>query len=154
MADRWYELGTQALHAAMRDPHDLAGAAPHVQALFDECGQDGLVRAILGWSDTLINRSGIPTDGTPVRAAWMPYDPDDPNPQVKTADEIEPVARWAGRLLVARAALDQDAWNALMDSVPKDPAVMGDHVMELLGMIALNLRMIQDGTHPTAVSHG
>ncbi|MFI6819232.1 hypothetical protein ACIBG7_43075 [Nonomuraea sp. NPDC050328] len=144
MAERWFELGTAALHAAMRTPHDLTAAVGHVQALIDECEPDGLVRAILAWSDTLIDRSGMFADGSLIQLMWLPEGAD----AAVFADDVEPLTRWSGRLLVARALDDQATWEALMDSVPDDPRVRGDHVLALLRIVALNLLQIQLGTHP------
>lgn len=144
MADRWFELAAQALHAAMSNPHDPTEAAGHVKALHEECGADGIVSAILAWSDTLIDQAGFPTDGTAIQAAWMPQD----TGVIQDAEATEPVARWAGRLIIARATGDEATWAALMDSVPQEPAVQADHIMCLLALVALNVRMLEQGTHP------
>ena len=49
---------------------------------------------------------------------------------------------WAGRLIVARANDDEAAFIGLVNSVPQDSAVMGDHIWALLSTVALSLRQV------------
>ena len=135
---RAMDLARIALHAAMRDDTDQAIRA--VKAISDETGGEGLMDAILGWCDTAIANEGIAT-GTPIRIAWMEKSTGRIN---AGPEEVRPTARWVGRLLAARAADDQDMFMALMDSIPDDPKDVGDHVWELVQMVALNARSASD----------
>lgn len=132
---RAMELAGVALYAAMADDTDKAVDA--VKAISEETGGEGLMDAILGWCDTLIVRTPDLEIGKPVKIAWMEAETrrinDGPH-------EVRPTARWAGRLLAARAADDHDTFMALMDSIPHGPKDVGDHVWELVQMVALNLR--------------
>ena len=130
---RAMRLAGDALRCALVDDWTLATRT--VQRISDECGSAGVARAILGWSDTLIARTpGL--HGNAVRLAFMNAD----SGEVGGADDVPEEVRWAGRVLAARAADDEDAWNALMDALPDDPAATGRHVARLLHLVALNLR--------------
>lgn len=60
----------------------------------------------------------------------------DGDQRVTDADGVpRPEVAWAGRMLAARAAGDEDAWRALLTSVPD--AEFGRHVGALLEMCAL-----------------
>lgn len=128
-------LATRALHAAMAGQDEQAAA--FVQQINDTYGADGLMVALLAWCDTFtLNVTGGFTASGPVALRWRFED----TGTVQTADEVPPAARWAGRLLIARATDDQAMFNTLMASIPPDPRIVGDHVLALLDMVALNLR--------------
>lgn len=135
---RAIRLATDALHAALAD--DWARATRAVQRTSDECGAEGVARAILGWSDTLIGR--MPGGkGKPVRLAFMEAE----SGRIDTnADDVPPRVRWAGRVLAARAADDKATWDALMDALPDDGQVIGEYVSAVLEMVALTLGRIGD----------
>lgn len=135
---RAMDLARTALWAAVRDDTDQAVAA--VKSISSETGGEGLMDAILGWCDTAIAQAGVEV-GAPIRIAWMEAETLRVN---AGPEEVRPTARWAGRLLAARAADDQDMFMALMDSIPHDPKAVGDHVWELVQMVALNLRGVAE----------
>ncbi|GHE32071.1 hypothetical protein GCM10017673_38570 [Streptosporangium violaceochromogenes] len=130
------ELATVALHAAMAG--DTGRAVKAMQAISDETGGEGLMDAILAWCDTLIGHTPGIEVGKPVALTWMEAE----TRRINTGpDEVRPTAVWAARLIAARAADDADTFHALMESVPhQPPTAMGDHVWELVQMVALNLR--------------
>ena len=133
---RAMELAAVAMHAATAG--DTGRAMKAMQTISDETGGEGLMDAILGWCDTLIaNTPGIEV-GKPVAIAWMEAE----TRRINTCpDEVRPTAVWAARLIAARAANDEATFHALMESVPhQPPTAMGDHVWELVQMVALNLR--------------
>ncbi|TMR11047.1 hypothetical protein ETD86_37005 [Nonomuraea turkmeniaca] len=139
---RAMDLARIALWAAVRDDNDRAVAA--LKAINEETGGEGLMDAILGWCDTAIAHIGIEV-GKPVKIAWMEAETQRIN---SGPDEVRPTARWAGRLLAARAADDHDTFMALIDTIPGGPKDVGDHVWELVQMVALNLRAQQSGETP------
>jgi hypothetical protein len=91
-------LASAALRFGMADQWKPVARA--IQKISDECGGEGIGRAILGWSDTLISRQPEAA-GKPVRLVFMNAD----TRQVDrdAADVPEPF-RWAGRVIAARAA--------------------------------------------------
>ncbi len=58
--------------------------------------------------------------------------------KVTGADAAPPAARWAGRLIAARAADDEAGYAALLQA-PAEGGELGDCIMALLSMVALNL---------------
>jgi len=136
-------LATDALNAAIRDDSRRAGLA--IKAISDEAGGEGLAYAVTAWCDTLILHyrrvTGTP-DNAPVRPGWHHADTGE-----RTTDpgDVPAEARWAGRVIAARAALDHDAYRALLDSLPEDGAAVGDHVAMLLSVTGLTLRSLLEG---------
>lgn len=131
---RALRLAGNALRAAYADNLPLANTI--IERIDAECGVEGVTLAILGWSDTLIKRTPHLT-GKPVRLAFMNADSGRVD---ENADDVPQEVRWAGRLIAARAADDEQTWNALIDALPRDEAAVGRHVGHLLQMVALNLR--------------
>jgi len=126
---RALQLAKDALAAAIRE--DWPQVASKLQDIA-EFGPRGLERAMLGFCDTAIARSGV-RPGQPMRIRFRRGDGDQ---RVTDADGVpRPEVAWAGRMLAARAAGDEDAWRALLTSVPD--AEFGRHVGALLEMCAL-----------------
>lgn len=139
--ERALELGKEALRAALAE--DWAGASAAVQAIGDERGWGGVVLAMTAWSDTLVistrRAEGLPDEPGPgviVQPAWADADTGE---VTEDADEVGECHRWAGRLLAARAAMDHDAYEALLRALPEDGHERGDHVGTLLEMVAAGL---------------
>jgi hypothetical protein len=136
--ERGIQLATEALQAAMEEDSERASAA--VKAISSELGGPGLYLAIVAWCDAVILRyrevTGTPDDG-PVRMAWQNTDTGDIS---ATGNDVPEETRWAGRLIAARAALDEPAWDALMSSLPEDGWAIGGYVSALLSTVALTLR--------------
>lgn len=138
---RAIRLASVALNRAIAQDWDRATKA--VQRISDECGQVGVGRAILGWSDTLISRMGH-TPGKPVAIAFQQAE----TGRIDTADSeyVPDRVRWAGRVIAARAADDQPTWDALMAALPDDGKAIGEHVAAVLETVALMLRRMGAGS--------
>ncbi len=123
-------LATEALHLAQRG--DLAGAANRLKPL---SGTPGIIDACLGWIDTYI---GViypqHTPGQPLAMRWLWT----PTGEAKTADDVDPAARWAGRLIALRAANDYDSFMTMLRS-PAAGTELGDCIMTLLHCVAESL---------------
>jgi hypothetical protein len=135
-------LARDALVAAMAgDSEKATRAVVEVNGL----GPEALEYAIRAWCDALIFRyrkiSGTPDD-EPVRPGWINGDTGD---IATDADDVPPEARWAGRLVAARAALDLPAWDALLLALPEDGWQVGRHVSALLSTVAQTIRALPAG---------
>jgi hypothetical protein len=131
MDARTKKIATVALHLAQQD--NMREAAGYVERLN---GTDGLIDAILGWIDTYIAYCH-PThkEGEAIRIAWVDVDAATVH---MDADDVHFGARWAGRLIAARAADDQGQFLALLRSLPAG-AALGDGIVALLRAVALGL---------------
>lgn len=142
-ADQAAELSTVALHGAQLNDWERAGAA--VKALQDEFGGHGIMFALVAWCDTLIVRQQQVTghkDGDLARPAWLNATTGD---VAFNADDVPPPVRWAGRLIAARAAMDHDAWDALVVSIPDTPPMaVTEHVSALLSSVAMTLNSLTE----------
>jgi hypothetical protein len=139
---RAFDLTTAALQAAMTERWVAAGSA--LTAINTELGGAGVAYAIKALCDTLIGRERELTgteDGTPIRPAWFDTDR---NRLSLDADEVPVEARWAGRLIAARAAMDRDSYDALIAAVGTDGRTVAAHVSALLQMVALTLRELEE----------
>ena len=131
-------LASQALYAEMDGKHKTAGRS--VQAISDRHGGEGLTIAILAWCDTLTHyKLGRFVADDPVAIAWQ----EQKTGRIETADEVPVEARWAGRVIAARAADDRPGFDALISALPHDAAAVGAHVAALLSMVALNVRAVR-----------
>ena len=135
--DRGLRLTAEALQAAVNEDQEQAAQA--VREL-DQLGTQTLVTAVTAWCDTLINAyrqaTGTP-DTAPVQPGWVHADS---GVVAADADGVPAGARWAGRFIAARAAMDHPACYALLGALPDDPAAAGEHVVTLLNMCGLTLR--------------
>lgn len=130
---RALKIATVALNRALSG--DMPRAMDYVARLN---GDDGLITAIRAWCDTYIIRMGLlPADGDTktIRPGWIDAD----TGQIEIdADQIPEHARWAGRLISARVAMDSDTFYALLRA-PQEGAQLGDAITTLLQVIALGL---------------
>ncbi|MCP2339221.1 hypothetical protein [Actinomadura rupiterrae] len=125
-------LTSASLTAALAS--DWHRAMRLLQQVGDECGPDGVDRALLALCDTAIHVSGI-VPGTPVAISWQAVDGDG---AITGPDEVtRPEVVWAGRMLAARAADDEEQWDALLAAAPEDEIAFGRHAGALLEMSAL-----------------
>lgn len=135
--DRGLQLAAEALQAAINEDQDRAAEA--VRAL-DRLGPETLTTAVVVWCDTLNHAyrqaTGTP-DTAPVQPGWIQADTRE---VAADADDVPAEARWAGRFIAARAAMDHPACHALLNALPDDPAAAGQHVLTLLNMCGLTLR--------------
>lgn len=118
-----------ALNAVLRD--NPAAADQALDRLHARHGMPGITGALVIWCDTALAR--IPRGDGPVRLQWVEHATGRVHGD---ADAVRPAERWAGRLLAARAAGDLDGFRALVEAVPADPAVVGDHVGAMVQMTA------------------
>lgn len=132
------ELATQALHAAMREDWDA------VKQSFADISTDGkaVTFALMAWCDTTIKAGAdlagreMPDSGPAagrvaetVRPAWIIAET---GRITLDADEMPPTARWAGRLVAARAAMDDVQFAVLVGTLPGDGFERGQYALALL----------------------
>ncbi|WP_433225448.1 hypothetical protein [Actinomadura formosensis] len=139
IADHAQWLASAAMVAYMGDAEDTAVKA--VQRIGDECGPEGVELAMRGWIDTMADRLGIKPGGRAVAIKFQGLaDDGEPDASAVFADAVErPEVVWAGRLMAARVAMDQDTYLALLDALPDDPAEVGAHVGAVLEMCSLTM---------------
>jgi len=142
--ERAKELVTQALHAALREDWPAAGKA--MTAVSTETGGQGIYYAIRLLCDTAIGqqrRAGTLADTPgPYRPGWMNAET---GAVTLDADAVPAPARWAARLVTARAAMDQEAYHGLLAGMPEDGAERGAYAAALLHGTALAVKAAQDG---------
>lgn len=130
------DIAGRAYHAAVREDWPAANRAmaeagrqnPNVIALILCMFCDtaiSLQRAMTGLPPM---EDGVPAEG-PVRPGWVNADT---GRLTLDADEMPPAERWAGRMVAARAALDYDAFQALMAAMPGDGMKRGEYANALL----------------------
>lgn len=139
--DRAKELTAQALHAAMRE--DWPAATRAMQAVSDETGGEGIYWALRMLCDTAIDAQGLTgREGAVFRPGWV----DVSTGKVQLDADAVPVHhRWAARLVTARAAMDKDAYDALLAGMPGDARERGEYAGALLTGTALALRQAMGG---------
>lgn len=130
------ELAASALSLAIDE--DAAGAINAVEQCRLRFGPYAMVLAMAAWIDTAALRLGI--EPGPENSIQLGFISEKTGEMTTNADEVEPTYRWAGRLMVARMAGDFDQFRALMNSVPRDPAIQGDHIFALLQSLSTMLR--------------
>lgn len=134
LKDRARTLAAYALRDARAG--DYAAASRHVRQLNAECGSAGAMIAVIGWCDTLAAHSGISEKSGPLALGWKDAD----TGRVHSGAEGVPDRfRWAGQLIVARAALDKPMFDALIGSLPDDKAVVGSYVGAVLETVAVTM---------------
>ena len=128
---------------ALRDARagDYAAASKQVRALNAELGPAGTMIAIAGWCDTLAAHSGISENSGPLALGWKDADT---GRMHSGAEGVPDRIRWAGQLIVARAALDKPMFDALIMSLPEDKSVVGSYVGAVLETVATTLNGLQD----------
>lgn len=128
------ELATKALHAAMREDWDA------VRQSFTDLSADGhaITFALMAWCDTTIGAQAqmqgleIPPDGPAPGIAQPGWLDVETGRVTLDADQIPPAARWAGRLVAARAAMDHDQFRALIGAMPGDGSERAQYAFALL----------------------
>jgi len=134
-------LAGAALQGAI--DHDAPATAAAINAISAEYGGEGLTEAIIAWCDTLTGALPLPPEGISsspagsVKPAWP-----------GAADDVDPQVRWAGQIVMARARMDKDKFNALVAALPDDGMAGSQHLAVLLNLIATNLRPVRSGQPP------
>jgi hypothetical protein len=134
---------------ALRDARagDYAAARKHVSQLNAECGGVGTMIAVRGWCDTLAAHSGVSENSGPLALGWK----DAETGRIHLGTEGVPDrVRWAGQLIVARAALDKPMFDALIASLPDDKAVVGSYVGAVLETVAVTMNGLPEAASPAA----
>ena len=137
------ELATRALNEAVREDW------PAVRKTFAEISADGraVTFALMAWCDWTIAAQckilgrPMPGPGEPAEVARPGWWNAETGKITLDADAVPPAARWAGRLVAARAALDEVQWKVLVGTMPGDGFKRGEFAAALLmgcaGMYAL-----------------
>jgi hypothetical protein len=128
------DLAARALDAAMCG--EWAVAAAIVRRLNADLGGEGTVTAVVGWCDTLIARLGLDADAETEPAFAFAGRPAGP----VAGDEVPVRVQWAAHLIMARARLDKQAFNALIKVLPSNPATVGAYVGTVLECVAMTLK--------------
>lgn len=139
-------MARNALDFTIKGKSAEAGAV--LQRMSARYGGNGAVEAALLWIDTLADHLGRPSDGTGVAILFKEAE----TGNVGIADQRRPTVVWAGRLIGARLADDQDTFVALINAVG-GRADFGAYVGELLHMVALTFQHGQVLHHRSPDSH-
>lgn len=135
-------LAAAALAAAQADKTNTA--AGYIKRISDECGGEGLEVALRTWCDATVDHA---TDGD--RAAGRPnisfVNAKTGELDNAASDRVPPSIRWAGRLIAARAALDLDAYRALLDELPEDGAEIGTYFLAVVNVVATTINGLPRG---------
>ena len=123
-------LAGAALQGAVAQ--DLPATAAAMNAISAEYGSEGLTEAIIAWCDALTAGPG-----------WV-----DETGLARTADDVDPQVRWAGRIVMARAREDKDTFDALIAALPDDGMAGSQHLAVLLNLIAKTLHPATSGPPP------
>jgi hypothetical protein len=120
-AGRWVDAGTD------------------VSALAERFDGPGIQILIMALADTMVAAQGGHTQGgIATRPIWV-----DETGQIDNADEVgRPEIVWAGRFIAARAAADEDACAALVNSCVDDPDAYSRNIYAVLEVTADTLNMM------------
>jgi hypothetical protein len=124
----WYPQAMAILEAmVVNDMPRLFSQFEELSALY---GWEGINRSMQIWADMALEASGIPEDAHEhiIALGFV-----DESGAIRSADEVEPMAAWCGRLLAARAADDAEQWAALIMTAQERGALMVHLVTFLQG---------------------
>lgn len=135
-------LAAAAYHAALAN--DQHKAVRYLQRISDECGGGGLNIALRAWIDAYADHA---TDGKPVASKARVAYIQESTGQLdrEDSDRLPPEIRWAGQLIAARCALDQDRFTQLIEEMPDDGAEIGDYVIAVLLTVARTVNGLPRG---------
>jgi hypothetical protein len=139
----WLPLASKILQGAVAE--DWPKVQSGIKKFVRDHGTNQVPYLLRAMIDTLLTRSQAYSE--PGRLDRLVFQEKDTG-QLSGVDEVPPATRWAGRLIMARAAMDQDQWVALMRSVgnSQEWSACCDAVIQL---VALNLRRgglrVEDG---------
>ena len=129
----WIPLVAGILRAAISEDWDKA--AQNLKKIVDAYGVNEVPMVLATIIDQLVLRSDLPTDG---RLKLLKFVASETG-AIESADDVPPATRWTGRLIMARAEMDKDAYWALVRSVETDQQ-WADNCWAVVQMVALNLR--------------
>ena len=135
-------LATAALQAALAGKWERASR--YLVRISEECGGDGLYLALIAWADTFIAHA---TDGDLTgKVGGISFIQTTTGQLDQPGSEYVPAeVQWAGRLIRARAALDETAWQAILDELPDDGYRRGAYVQAALQCVALTINGLPRG---------
>jgi hypothetical protein len=135
-------LATVAYHAALAGKWESAARA--IKRISDECGGDAIVTALIAWCDAYVDHA---TDGRmDVAKATMNYiNSDSGRLDGEDSDRLPERVRWAGRLVKARASMDEEEFRAALDAVPEDEGEWGSYVLAVLECVATTINGLPRG---------
>lgn len=131
MRPPWFILAIEAFHHAQRGK--MQAAADVVHRIASEHGPDVIPSVMLAWVDTTLHAVGIDDYGTP---AVLGFGELTSGTITANSDEVSPDVAWAGRVINARCADDEESFEALVDAVATDNRRWGMHVLTLLHVCA------------------
>jgi len=126
-------LAGAAMHYAQAGKFEAA--ARYIQRISNECGGQGVEVALRAWIDTFVDHA---TDGDrrPKRGRMGYVNAVDGQLETDDAARIPDRIKWAGRLVEARAALDEAQYRAALDQLPEDEFEVGEYVITVLEVCA------------------
>lgn len=129
-------MSSRALIHARDD--NWAEAGTNVQELADRFGGPGIQVLLIGLADTmLIHQGGWANADDLVLPLWT-----DSDGNIADVEDVRPEFRWAGRFIAARAADDEDACAALVNSITSDDEFTAC-VCAMLEVVATTINMIK-----------
>jgi hypothetical protein len=135
-------LAAAAFQAALADKVDTASNC--IQRINDECGGEGTYVALMAWIDAYADHA---TDGQPARGksriAFIREDTGQLDRE--DSDRVPAEIHWAGRLIAARASLDETRFNDLIKEMPTDGAEIGQYVGAVLLTITRTINGLPRG---------
>ncbi|MCK2242168.1 MULTISPECIES: hypothetical protein [unclassified Crossiella] len=131
----WVPLARRILAASADNRH--AEASRLMQELLNRYGSAAGLPALFAMIDAANTSAGHRAGQHPRQLMYLCAD----TGQLQTADQVNPAVRWAGRLMVARAANDRDQAEALINSVPSDnDKQWSDNVLAVINMCGQMVR--------------
>ena len=116
-----------------------------LRRLWQECGADGMALAMQAWCDSFIDHA---TEGDPrprrvrlgfVNSSTGAFDRDG-------SEQVPADVQWAGRLIQARAAMDRQAYEAVVAELPEGESdETGRCLAALLHVVAATVRSTPRG---------
>jgi hypothetical protein len=121
-------------------------AGNEVGELAERFNGPGIQILLVGLADTMVHAQGgdeLPSGVTPDMVIHRPLWIDEYGDTIDNATEVaRPDIRWAGQFIAARAALDEDACAALVNSCADDPETYCNNVLAVLEVTATTLNRI------------
>jgi hypothetical protein len=142
-----YRYAATALSAAIANDADAYSKA--MRSLSRNYGGDGIGAAMLAWIDTLLAEIQAPGGKAIFAPAWMVVDEATAaggTGKINGADDTPPEARWAGRLIAARANDDEASYLAILDSAPQGERAWSKHINTLAMTVAASIAFLASST--------
>lgn len=131
-------LAGAALHAGLANKWETA--ARYVERISVECGEEGLGTALMAWCDAYVDHS---TGGNPatlrVHMAHMEVE------SGRLDGDVPDKVLWAGRLVAARAEMDEARFTAVLGELPYDGYEVGRYVLALVESVATTINALPRG---------